>query len=255
VPVHIHVSQSVIEFQEMLRRHGKTPLAWLRDIGVLSPHTILGHAIIIGGSSWTNYPPGDVRIIADHGCSVAHAVWVFARRGIAMESFQRYLDAGINMALGTDTCAQNIIQAMRWTAIVAKIMERQSEVATAREVFNAATLGGARALGRDDLGRLAPGARADLLLFNGATLNMAPLRDPVKNLVYYAEMEDLDTVIIDGKTVVEHGKVLAIDAGEVARKLQQAGERMWPRMAEHDWAGRPVDTLSPLTFPRWTHAG
>jgi 5-methylthioadenosine/S-adenosylhomocysteine deaminase len=255
VPVHIHVSQSVIEFQEMLRRHGKTPLAWLRDIGVLSPHTILGHAIIIGGSSWTNYPPGDVRIIADHGCSVAHAVWVFARRGIAMESFQRYLDAGINMALGTDTCAQNIIQAMRWTAIVAKIMERQSEVATAREVFNAATLGGARALGRDDLGRLAPGARADLLLFNGATLNMAPLRDPVKNLVYYAEMEELDTVIIDGKTVVEHGKVLAIDAGEVARKLQQAGERMWPRMAEHDWAGRPVDTLSPLTFPRWTHAG
>jgi 5-methylthioadenosine/S-adenosylhomocysteine deaminase len=253
VPVQLHVSQSVLEFQEMLRRHGKTPLAWLRDIGVLSPRVLLGHAIIIGGSSWTNYPPGDLRLIADHGCSVAHAVWVFARRGIAMESFWRYLSAGINMTLGTDTCAQNIIQAMRWAAVVAKLMERQTEIATARDVFNAATLGGAQALGRDDLGRIAPGARADLLIFDGNTLNMTPLRDPVKNIVYYAEMHDLDTVIIDGNTVVEHGKVLAADEREIVQNLQRAGERIWPRMATHDWASRDVHTLSPLTFPTWTN--
>jgi hypothetical protein len=81
---------------------------------------------------------------------------------------------------------------------------------------------------------------------------MAPLRDPVKNIVYYAEMADLDTVIIDGNTVVEQGKVLTVDERAVARQLQQAGERMWPRMVEHDWAGRTVDTLSPLAFPRWS---
>lgn len=169
-----------------------------------------------------------------------------------METFQRYLEAGIPMTLGTDTCAQNIIQAMRWTAVVGKIMGRQTEIATARDVFNAATLGGAKALGRDDLGRLAPGAKADLLIFAGDTLNMAPLRDPVKNIVYYAEMEDLDSVIIDGQIVVEHGKVLATDEREVARNLQRAAERLWPRMARHDWAGRDVDTLSPLTFPQWS---
>lgn len=251
VPVQLHVSQSTIEFQEMLRRHGKTPIAWLRDIGVLQPRLMLGHAIIIGGTSWTNYPPGDLRIIAAHGCPVAHAVWVFARRGIAMESFQRYLDAGITMTLGTDTCAQNILQAMRWTAAIGKIMDRQTELATAREVFNAATLGGAKALGREDLGRIAPGAKADLLLFDTETLNMAPLRDPVKNLVYYADMQDLDTVIIDGQVVVEHGQVLAADARAIARNLQRAAERMWPRMATHDWNHRDVDTLSPLTFPKW----
>jgi cytosine/adenosine deaminase-related metal-dependent hydrolase len=251
VPVQIHVSQSVNEFQEMLQRNGSTPIAWLRDLGVLSPRVLLGHAIIIGGSSWTNYPPGDVSIIAEHGCSVAHAPWVFARRGIAMESFQRYLDAGITMTLGTDTCPQNMMQAMRWAAVISKIMDRNTEVATARDVFNTATLGGATALGRDDLGRIAPGAKADLLIFDGETLNMAPLRDPVKNLVYYAEMEDLHTVIIDGRTVVEQGRVLAADQLEVARRLQQAGEQMWPRMAQHDWDGRDVDQLSPLTFPRW----
>ncbi|RMF90588.1 MAG: amidohydrolase [Nitrospinota bacterium] len=252
LPVQIHVSQSVIEFQEMLRRHGKTPLAWLRDIGFLSPRVILGHAIIIGGSSWSCYPPGDLQIMAESGCAVAHAPWVFARRGIAMESFQRYLDAGITMTLGTDTCPQNIIQAMRWAAVLAKIVDRNTEIATARDVFNAATLGGARALGRDDLGRIAPGARADLLIFHGETLNMTPLRDPVKNIVYYAEMEDLDTVIIDGEVVVEQGRVLAADEKAVVHRLQQAGERIWPKMAAHDWANRAIDTLAPQSFPSWS---
>ena len=250
-PMQIHVSQSVNEFQEMLQRHGKTPLAWLWDIGVLSPRVLLGHAIIIGGASWSNYPAGDLAIIAEAGCSVAHAPWVFARRGIAMESFQRYLDAGVNMTLGTDTSSQNIIQAMRWAAVLSKIMDRNTEAATARDVFNAATLGGAKALGREDLGRIAAGAKADLLLFDGVTLNMSPMRDPVKNLVYYAEMEDLHTVVIDGETVLENGQVLTADQREVAQRLQEAGERMWPKMAESDWAGRAADQLSPLTFPAW----
>jgi len=251
VPMQIHVSQSVNEFQAMLQRHGKTPLAWLRDIGVLSPRVLLGHAMIIGGTSWSNYPAGDLAIMADAGCSVAHAPWVFARRGIAMESFQRYLDAGITMTLGTDTSPQNIIQAMRWAAVISKIVDRNTEAATAREVFNAATLGGAKALGRDDLGRIAAGAKADLLVFDSATLNMSPMRDPVKNLVYYAEMEDLQTVIIDGETVLENGQVRTVNQQDVVRRLQAAGERVWPKMAENDWAGRNVDQLSPLTFPAW----
>ena len=89
-PYQVHTSQSVVEFNEMLARHGKTPVAWMHELGVLGPNTILGHAIIVGGSSWTNYPAGDVALMGDAGCSVAHAVWVFARRGVAMESFARY---------------------------------------------------------------------------------------------------------------------------------------------------------------------
>src|SRR5512144_2430921 len=86
-PYQVHTSQSVVEFNEMVARHGKTPVAWMRELGVLGDNTILGHAIIVGGSSWTNYPAGDVELMADAGVSVAHAVWVFARRGVAMESF------------------------------------------------------------------------------------------------------------------------------------------------------------------------
>src|SRR3990172_9761154 len=96
--------------------------------------------------------------MGDAGCSVAHAVWVFARRGVAMESFARYRKAGVNMSLGTDTNPQSVIEAMRWAAVLSKTMERHTEATTAAHVFDAATLGGARALGRGDPGPGAPRA-------------------------------------------------------------------------------------------------
>ena len=248
-PWQVHASQSVVEFNEMLARHGTTPVAWLRDLGVLGPSTILGHAIVIGGSSWTNYPAGDIAIMADAGCSVAHAVWVFARRGILMESFAGYRRAGVNMSLGTDTNPQSVIEAMRWAAVASKIVERNTEATTAAHVFDAATLGGARALGRDDLGRIAPGAKADLVLWKGASWGMTPLRDPVKNIVYNATAEDVDRVWVNGRRVVEDGRVLAADEKTIFTALQAAGERMWPRMHRFDWAGRDVNALSPQTYP------
>lgn len=247
-PFTVHTSQAVIEFNEMLRRHGKTPIAWLDDIGCLDENTLLGHAIIIGGTSWTNYPAGDLDRMARAGCSVAHAPWVFGRRGVAMESFTQYQKAGIKMTLGTDTSPQNMIQAMRWAAVLSKLEERNTEATTAADVFSAATLGGARALGRKDLGRLAPGAKADIVIFSGDTMNMVPMCDPVKNIVYSAEMEDVDKVFINGRLVVEDGQVLGANTQELNRRVQTAAENMWPQLSNHDWAQRSVDELSPLSF-------
>ncbi len=250
-PYQVHTSQSVVEFNEMVARHGKTPVAWMHELGVLGPNTILGHAIIVGGSSWTNYPAGDVALMADAGCSVAHAVWVFARRGVAMESFARYRKAGINMSLGTDTNPQSVIEAMRWAAVISKMMERNTEATTAADAFDAATLGGAKALGRDDLGRIAPGAKADLVLWRASSWRMTPLRDPIKNIVYNATDEDVDRVYVNGRVVVDGGRVLAADEAAILQALQAGGERMWPRMGKHDWAGREADQLSPPTYPPW----
>jgi cytosine/adenosine deaminase-related metal-dependent hydrolase len=250
-PFQVHASQSVVEFYEMLGRHGTTPIAWMRELGILGPSTILGHAVIVGGSSWTNYPAGDVRIMGDAGCSVAHAVWVFVRRGVALESFARYKAAGVNLSLGTDTNPQSVIEAMRWAAVVSKLIERNTEATTAADAFDAATLGGARALGRDDLGRIAPGAKADLVLWKAASWGMTPLRDPVKNIVYNATAEDVDRVYVDGRLVVDGGRVLAADEARLFAALQAGGERMWPRMQQFDWAGRPADQLSPQTYPEW----
>jgi len=255
VPLALHVSQSVNEFLEMVQRNGMTPIEWLESIGFLGPDCILGHCIIAGGGSWANYAADDIGILADTGAAVAHAVWVFARRGIAMESFSKYVRRGVTMTLATDTSPQNMIEALRYAAVVSKIVDRETELATAATAFDAATLGGSKALGRDDLGRIAPGAKADLLIWDAGTLNMSPLRDPVKNIVYNAAMEDLRTSIIDGRVVMQDGVPLyAKDPREAARALQAAGERMWGRFAQHDWQGRDVDTMSPQTYPAWDGA-
>ena len=251
VPMALHTSQSVNEFLEITRRHGKTPIEWLRDIGFLGPDVILGHAIILAPGSWTNWPGDDVGILADTGTNVAHCVWVFARRGIVMESFARYLARGVNMTLGTDTCPQSMIDGLRWTAVASKIVDRQTEVATAGDVFNAATLAGAKALGRDDLGRIAPGAKADLLLWRGDSLFMTPLRDPIRNLVYSAAAEDLDTVIIDGEIRMQGREIPGVNVARLAADLQAAGERMWSKVPQGDWAGRGIEELAPSTFPEY----
>ena len=251
VPLALHTSQSANEFQEMTRRHGRTPVEWLRDIGFLGEWNILGHVIIIAGSSWAQYAGDDLALLADAGASVAHCVWVFARRGIAMEAFPHYLKAGVNMTLGTDTAPQSMIEALRWTAVLGKVMARDTQLSTAADVFNAATLGGARMLHRDDLGRIAPGAKADVLIWRRDSLFMSPLRDAIKNIVYNATPEDLRMVMVDGRVALDDGRPLFVDQPAANLALQHAGERMWAEMQAGDWARRSVDELAPQTYPAW----
>jgi 5-methylthioadenosine/S-adenosylhomocysteine deaminase len=252
VPITIHASEAVIEFQEILRRHGKTPIAWLRDIDFLGPEVILAHAIHIGGTSWTNYPEGDLDILASTGASVSHSPWSFFRRGVMMESFGKYLRAGVTMSLGTDLTPQSMLNSMRFASCIGKAIARDNLAVTASDAFNAATLGGAKALGRDDLGRIAQGAKADFVIWDINTLTMAPLRDPIRNIVYSAEPHDVEAVIVDGNVVMENRQVLRAKVDAVlAKALQTSGEKMWPSVKKSDLLGRDVDQLSPLSFPLW----
>lgn len=251
VPLALHVSQSVFEFDEMVQRHGMTPVEWLESIDFLSEWNILGHCILLAGNSWVQFGGGDLSILARHNASVAHCVWVFARRGIAMEAFPDYVDAGVNMTLGTDTSPQSMIEGLRWTAVIGKIMSRDTQRSTAADVFSAATLNGAKMLHREDLGRIATGAKADLLFWDAESLFMVPLRDPIKNIVYNAAAEDLKDVMIDGAWVQREGRVLNIDERAASKALQFAGERMWAEMGPGDWGGRGVDELAPQTFGRF----
>jgi cytosine/adenosine deaminase-related metal-dependent hydrolase len=254
VPVTIHTCQAEWEVTNMMERVGKTPVAWLRDIGFLKENVILAHTMYLSGTRWTDLPPDDVEIIAESGASVAHAPWVFGRDGIALDSFYKYQKAGINMTLGTDTCPQNMIQSMRLASIYSKAMEGGNpHTTTGADVFNAATLGGAKFLGREDLGRLAPGAKADIVIFSGDTMNMVPLRDPVNNIVFSAEMEDVETVIVNGRTVLEEGQVLGAGdrVKEINQRIQEAAEEVWSKIQTVDREGRTVNELSPLSFEPW----
>src|SRR3954451_15778669 len=248
VPLSLHASQGVWEFQEMTRRHGRSPVEWLSDIGFLGPRTLLGHAVFVTGTSWVNFAGDDLGLLASSGTAVSYNAWCFIRRGLVMESFPSYVDAGITMCLGTDTAPQSMIESLRWTAIAGKVAARRTDVSTARQVFDAATINAATALGRPDLGRIAPGAKADLLFWRSEGFTMTPMRDPIRNLVYYAQPSDLADVLVDGKRVVEDGVVMGADVADAVRRVQRAGERMWERWPDGDWAGRTLEQVAPATY-------
>ena len=106
-------------------------------------------------------------------------------------------------------------------------------------------------LRRDDLGRIAPGAKADLLFWDAESMFMVPLRDPIKNIVFNAQTEDLVDVMVDGQWVQRDRQVLNVDVPTVNRALQFAGRRMWAEMGPGDWANRGVDELSPQSLPSY----
>jgi hypothetical protein len=187
LPLQIHAAQSVVEFQEIMRRHGRTPIGWLRQIGVLGDNAIIGHAIFLDHHSWLHWPTrNDLGDLADTGTTVAHCPTVFSRRGILLEDFGRYRAAGVNLGIGTDTFPHNFVEELRTAAILARIAAGNAHAVTAADIFTAATIGGARALGHDDLARITPGAKADFMMVDIAHPAMQPLYDPVRSMVYAA---------------------------------------------------------------------
>jgi len=252
--IQTHVSQSVVEFREMLHRHGKTPLRFLASLGVLGNSLIAGHAMLIGGHSKTGYADPwnkDIRLLAETGTSIAHCVHAFARYGIALESYSKYLRMGVNIGLGLDTFPLDMIREMKLASLISKIVEGEASVASSMDLFNSATLRGAKALKRPDLGRIAPGAKADIVLINLDTFNMRPVVDPIKHLVHVATNTDVDTVIVEGKTVVEGGKVIGFDKEKIFDEIQKSMERIWERVPEFDRRGRTAKEINPPSLKKW----
>jgi len=250
LPLQIHAAQSVVEFHEIMRRHGQTPIEWLETLGVLGPNAVIGHAIFLDHHSWLHWPTrGDLARLAATGTNVAHCPTVFSRRGITLEHFGAYRAAGVNLGIGTDTFPHNLIEEMRAAAIFARVAAENAHAVTTADIFTAATTGGAAALGRDDLGRLSPGAKADFVIIDAEHPAMRPLYDPIRSLVYSAAERAVRHVFVDGRQVVKDGKALAFDYAEAIARLEEAQRRAIERVPSHDWGKRSAVEIMPPTFP------
>jgi cytosine/adenosine deaminase-related metal-dependent hydrolase len=249
-----HVSEAALTFREMLRRHGKTPTEHLADLGILGPDFIAGHSIIVSGHSKSGYADPwdrDIALLAETGSTVAHCPIVFSRYGIAMESYSKFLRMGVNMGMGTDSFPQDLLREMRLASTLSKVVEREASVATSLDIFNSATINGADALHRQDLGRIAVGAKADLALIKLDSFNMSPLRDPIRNFVQLAESSDVDMVIVDGETLVEDGKVLRFDGEKSFEAMQDSMNKICGRIPGNDRLGRSIEDLMAPTIKKW----
>jgi 5-methylthioadenosine/S-adenosylhomocysteine deaminase len=250
LPFTLHVAQGVLEHLEMVKRHGVTPIRHASDIGILGPTTVLGHAILIDTHSWIRWhTKDDVRLLADSGTSVAHCPTPFARYGILMESFGDYVGAGVNMALGTDTTPHNMLEEMRKAGTFSRIAARDIHNVSTGMLLHAATVAGAKAMLRDDLGRLAVGARADLVLVDLHHPDMVPPRDPLRSLMFHAADRAVKDVYVAGRKVVADGEVTTLDHRGAGARLIKAQARMMEATPKRDYRGRSADEITPLSLP------
>jgi 5-methylthioadenosine/S-adenosylhomocysteine deaminase len=253
LPIVTHAAYNVIEFYEILREHRMTPVELMERVGLLGPDLTIGHGNLIADNALLNYSGGrELELMGRHRVTVSHCPVNIARRARYLDSWPRYRAAGVNLALGSDTYPRDLIMQMRIASYFGKVISHDLFAAPAAEVFEAATLGGARALGRDDLGRLAPGAKADIVLIDLATrdsLRFGPVRDPIKALVECGIGDDVVTVIVDGVVRMRDRAIPGVDLAAVRAQAQQAGEAVWQRVQEWDPLGRTAEQISPWSFP------
>lgn len=250
LPFQIHIAQSPTEFFEITRRTGKTPVVLLESLGALKRRTILGHCMFLDHHPWLHWPTrNDLDIVAASGASVAHCPVEFLRRGMALHTLGGYVRKGINIAIGTDTYPHNLLDEMRMAAYTARIIAQTVDDVSTADVFNAATIGGARALLREDIGRLAPGCRADIVLVDLDHPSMIPGREPLRNLIYIAAERPVRDVFVDGKQVVQGGTLVNIDLPSALSAVEQIQRKGSAGIRSRDWAGRDIDALAPMALP------
>ena len=253
LPVATHAAYSVLEFHDIVREHMMTPIELLDDLGLLRPTLNIGHGNFIADNPNLNYSVAcDLKLMGSAGATVSHCPINIVRRARVLDSWKKYQEAGVNLSIGSDTYPRDMIMNMRTASYLGKIMSHTYLAATAGEVFRAATLGGAISVGRDDLGRLAPGARADIIIVDLTgrnSLRLGPVRDPVKSIVECGVGDDVDTAIVDGVVRMEGGVIPGVDFAALRNEAQQAGEAVWDTVAEWDPLGRTAEQASPWSFP------
>jgi 5-methylthioadenosine/S-adenosylhomocysteine deaminase len=248
--VSLHVAMNMVEFQRILREHRCTPIEYVQKIGFLGPDVILGHCVFHNKHSWAHYPyTDDIKILADSGASVAHAPYKYTKMGVALESLDRYRAAGINVALGTDTYPEDLIHEMRVASMMCRFADGSFRAGMPHDVFECATLAGARFLGREDLGRLAEGSKADILIIDQTRFHYGAVHDPIKSLIECGNQQDIETIIIDGETLVEGGKALRFDEAALRSAVQESGEQVWESVPTWHWTGQDVDHFVPMSYP------
>ena len=138
---------------------------------------------------------------------------------------------------------------MRLAGLACRIVEGSFRAGKPYDVYNAATLGGARALRRDDLGRLAPGAKADMIIVDLGKTHFGAVRDPIKSLVEGGSGSDVETIIVDGETLLEGGRATRFDEAELLDQIQERAHPVWESVPEWRALGETIDDIAPLSYP------
>lgn len=246
--IRLHCLQGETEARFLQQWHGKTAIQLLVDIDLLSPKVLIPHAITLNKERPDPQALSELEILANSGASVIHCPLVFARAGQALDSFRRYQEAGINLAMGSDTFPPDMIRVMETGLLAGNLAEGKQDAHQAADMFRAATLGGAKALGRDDLGRLAAGAKADIVVIDLSDYRLGPIDDPIRTLVMMGNGRNIRDVIVDGRTIVKAGQIRGLDVADMRQQAQAYFKKMRAAYPQRDYQGRSEESLFPPSF-------
>ncbi|WZL72544.1 amidohydrolase family protein [Clostridiaceae bacterium 35-E11] len=235
-PVRLHAAQGLYEYNEIHRRHHKTPIRFLYDLGFLGHRTAIPHADYVTGYSRVDKGEGDdLELLQETETTVIHCPLVIGRHGSALETFAKYKRRGINLAIGTDTFPPDFFQNIRTASMISRILENDVKDSTYADVFRSATLGGAKFLGREDLGRLTVGAKADIIIIDLDGFHIGPVEDPIRTMMMCASGRDVKMSIINGRIVMENRIIPNIDLEEIRIKGQKYFNKMRLGYIERDY--------------------
>lgn len=220
VPLHMHLANYLETVHETKERTGYRPVEHLEKLGVLDRNVILVHMVHVSQK--------EVEILAKRGVKVVHcpSTALKLNYGLSFDRFPEMLDAGIPVAIGSDAsdCSNyhDMVRVMYLAAVLHKDLRHDPELMGAEIAIEMATINGAKTMGLEkEIGSLEAGKKADIVIFDTRRPEWRPLHNEVQNLVYSATGDSVETVIIDGRIVMEKRKVLTIDEDEVLAGLDR----------------------------------
>lgn len=206
-------------------KYGKRCLKWLEDLGFLGPDVLFFHCSYMNN----RYDP---QIMKHYGCSISHQPVSNASFGF-WPNMMPFIDAGVNVSLGTDGQTQSMFENMRAAQMIHRIRYEELNLLPDDEMFRMATINGARSLHmEDEIGTLEVGKKADIVLLKNNSPVPVFENNVMNFIVTVADSAHVDTVIIDGNKVVEGGEYLLMDEAEVRAKCQEQAVDFWKR---NDW--------------------
>ncbi len=213
----IHLLENQQEHDQLLEKHGKSAVAFLDEIGYLNERLLAFHCVYL--------TINDIALFAKHGCKVSHNPASNMKLGNGIPPITDMLEAGITLGLGTDGCASNntldMIKEMSTAAKLHKVAMLDPTVMDAKTTMRMATINGARALGMGHLvGSLEVGKKADIILIGLNKPHLTPLYNAYSHMVYAAGGADVDTVVINGKVVMENRRLLTISEADVMNEVR-----------------------------------
>lgn len=218
--IHIHVSETQKEVNDILEETGMRPFEYLDELGVLDSNVVAAHCVWLSDD--------EIAIIKERGVKVSHNPCSNMKLASGVAPISKMSEKGICVSLGTDGDSSNnnldLLEEMKFASLLQKVSTLNPEVLNSKEIIDMATINGAKALSlEDEIGSIEVGKKADLILINTNNANMTPNSSSISsNIVYSANGSNVDTTICNGKILMENGKLTTLNEDEIYKKARKA---------------------------------